>query len=382
MREHGLLADEQARQIFTLLRTRYQRLRKEAVAAYRVTRFTSLLEDCKGDPRALWRQLNQQGVQPECPIRDVSSWREYFDALYNDEVNAFNEVRADYIMNLLNGRPLSVLRGWAGNEGLARNQRVAAAAALSSSFTLAEVIAALKFMGNHKAPGLERTPVECYKYATRKVEDKEELVLAPYLLRLMEHIRSTGDYPKQLEASVLTPIHKKGDVLDPSNYRGLAVGGALSKLYVFLLERRLKTWGESCGARSPYQGGFRPKRGTIHNLFLLRHLTDRCRKDLPSSPGQALFVCQIDFEKAFDRVNRELLWARLEERGVTGTALDALQRCYERVEMRVKVNGVTGEAFLSAHGVKQGCPLSPTLFGFFVEGFADYVDACFGRGSP
>ena len=230
-------------------------------------------------------------------------------------------------------------------------------------------------LGNHKSPGLERAPAECYKYATRKIENREELVLAPYLLSLMEHIRSTGDYPKQFEVSFVTPLHKKGDVLDPSNYRGLAVGGALSKLYAFLLDRRLKAWGEGCGARSPHQGGFRPKRGTIHNLFLVRHLTDRCRRGPPSVPGQALFVCQIDFEKAFDRVNRDMLWVRLAERGVSGAALDALKRCYGRVELRVKVNGVMGEAFSSTQGVKQGCPLSPTLFGLFVEGFADYVDA-------
>ncbi|GLC39508.1 hypothetical protein PLESTM_000905900 [Pleodorina starrii] len=256
-----------------------------------------------------------------------------------------------------------------------RNQRVVAAASLNAPFSLAEVIAALKSLANHKSPGLERAPAECYKYATRKVEDKEELVLAPYLLRLLEHIRSTGDYPKQFEVSIVTPLHKKGDALDPSNYRGLAVGGALSKLYANLLDRRLKAWGESSGARSPYQGGFRPKRGTIHNLFLLRHLTDRCRRVLPNGSSQALFVCQIDFEKAFDRVNRDMLWLRLEERGVTGAALAALKRCYERVELRVKVNGTTGAAFPSSQGVKQGCPMSPTLFGFFVEGYADYVDA-------
>ncbi|GLC35023.1 hypothetical protein PLESTM_000270700 [Pleodorina starrii] len=374
MRAHGLLADESARQVFTTLRSRYQRIRKDARVAHRVAFFTSFLEDCKGDPRALWRQLNQ-GLKPECPIRDVNTWREYFDALYNNEVNPFNDVRADYILNLINGRPLVASRDWAGTESVARNQRVVAAASLSAPFTLAEVIAALKSLRNHKSPGLELAPAECYKYATRSIENKEEFVLAPYLLRLLEHIRSTGDYPKQFEVSVITPLHKKGDAHDPSNYRGLAVGGALSKLYAFLLDRRLKAWGEGCGARSPYQGGFRPKRGTMHNLFLVRHLTDRCRRDHPNAPGQGLFICQIDFEKAFDRVNRGLLWTRLEERGVKGAALEALKRCYERVELRVKVNGATGEAFPSSQGVKQGCPMSPTLFGFFVEGYADYVDA-------
>ncbi len=66
----------------------------------------------------------------------------------------------------------------------------------------------------------------------------------PYRLCRMEHFRSTGDYPRQL-VSVFTPIHKKGDVRDPSNYRGLVVGGAQSKLYAFLFERRLTALGDA-----------------------------------------------------------------------------------------------------------------------------------------
>ncbi|GLC61571.1 hypothetical protein PLESTB_001771100 [Pleodorina starrii] len=114
-----------------------------------------------------------------------------------------------------------------------------------------------------------------------------------------------------------------------------------------------------------------------HHLWLARTRSNGSLSYGPPNAllGEGLFVCQIDFEKAVDRVNRELLWARLEERGVNGAALDALKRCYERVELRVKVNGSIGQAFSSSQGVKQGCPMSPTLFGFFVEGFADYVDA-------
>jgi hypothetical protein len=83
-------------------------------------------------------------------------------------------------------------------------------------------------------------------YAVRKLDDnKEVMVLAPYLHKLVEHVHSTGDYPRLFEVSSLTPIHKKGDVMDPSNYSGLAVGGALLKLYAFLLERRLRGWGQT-----------------------------------------------------------------------------------------------------------------------------------------
>ena len=249
--------------------------------------------------------------------------------------------------------------------------RLANVDAMNTPFAIGEVITALKALHNNKSGGVDGVPAEAFKYARREVENKTEFVLAPHLLKLMEHIRATGDYPRQFEISSITPIHKKGDVQEMGNYRGLAVGGALSKLYAFLLERRLSTWGESSGARSPYQGGFRSKRGTCHNLFVLRHLTDKSKCDT----GKPLLVCQVDFEKAFDKVPRELLWMRLEERGVTGATLDALKACYQRVELKVNVNRVLGDSFLSFQGVKQGCPMSPTLYGIFGEGFADYVEA-------
>ncbi|GIL46224.1 hypothetical protein Vafri_3256, partial [Volvox africanus] len=56
-------------------------------------------------------------------------------------------------------------------------------------------------------------------------------------------------------------------------------------------------------------------------------------------------------------------------------ALEAIKAGYEKVILRLKVNGIKSDPFASAQGVKQGCPLSPTLYGIFGEAFADLVDA-------
>lgn len=198
-------------------------------------------------------------------------------------------------------------------------------------------------------------------------------VLAPILLELLEYVRVTCDVPEQFCVSALTPILKRGgDAAAPSSYRGLAVGGALGKLYAVLLDKRLARFGEANDARCPFQAGSRSKRSTMHNLFMVRHL--KARSECHFTRG-TLFVCQIDFEKAFDTVPRALLWRRLEERGIHGPMLAALQAAYQRVLLRVKVNGRLGPTFASVQGVKQGCPMSPNLFGFFVEILADYLEA-------
>ena len=106
-------------------------------------------------------------------------------------------------------------------------------------------------------------------------------------------------------------MFKKGDPREPGNYRGIAVGGALAKLYAAVLLQRLIKAGQELGLRHRGQAGFRSKFGTVHHLFVKRVLTDRHKR--PGAPP--LIIVQIDFEKSFDKVPREVLWARLAERG-------------------------------------------------------------------
>ncbi|GIM09158.1 hypothetical protein Vretimale_13017 [Volvox reticuliferus] len=244
---------------------------------------------------------------------------------------------------------------------------------MDEPFSASEVGKAIQRLSNGKSGGLGKIPAECLKKATRLVDDKEVNVMVGPLRALFEHIRSMNDFPVQFEVAALSPLHKKGDVGVMGNYRGLAVGSVLAKLYAFLLENRLSSWGEGNGVRSHYRGGFHKNRGTVHNIFVLRHMLDRHCKGSRASPP--LYICQIDFEKAFDRVPRHLLWMRLEERGVGAKALESIKAGYEKAVLMLKVNGIKGDPFESVQGVKQGCPLSPTLYGIFGEGFVDLVDA-------
>ena len=365
----AMMACERRSAAFRAARRVYHRAKCDAIKAFRLAHFEALVEECQRDPRVLWQRLADK--PKECAIANVAVWRSYFDQLLNGSAHAFDPVKADAILSLINGGP------W--RESAAWRARAETAEQLNEPFTEEEMVAALKCLRNHKSGGLESVPAECYKYAACADEEGRAYnVLAPHLLKLMEFIRSSGDYPRQFAQVALSPIHKKGDVSVPGNYRGIAVGGALAKLYAFMLDRRLSEWAEATGVRSAFQGGFRRGLGTVHNLFVLRHLTDMCRADvkgLHPARCRSLRVCFVDFEKAFDRVPRELLWIRLEERGVHGACLDALKAAYAKVEMHVRVSGVRAEPFVSEQGVKQGCPLSPDLYGMFGEGFADYVAA-------
>ena len=86
---------------------------------------------------------------------------------------------------------------------------------------------------------------------------------------------------------------------------------------------------------------------------------------------------------------RHLLWAKLETVGVGGWCLRAVQALYADVPMCVRTAEGCTDAFQSLLGLKQGCPLSPMLFGLFVDDLAAAVAAeagaalpCLGDGRP
>ena len=66
-------------------------------------------------------------------------------------------------------------------------------------------------------------------------------------------------------------------------------------------------------------------------------------------------------------VSREKLWKVLDEYGVKGKLLRAIQALYVDGKARVKVGGVESELFGVHRGVRQGCTLSPWLFNVFMD---------------
>jgi hypothetical protein len=198
-------------------------------------------------------------------------------------------------------------------------------------------------------------------------------LLSPVLARLFNSVFRSGRVPRDWLLGAITAIHKKGDTSNPNNYRGITVGHVLGKLFALMLNARLSAWSEAKGIRAVGQAGFRKGFRTTDNCFVLRALAERAR-----AKGAKLYICAVDLEKAFDSVARPLLWASLQRAGIGGRMLATLQALYADVPVCVKTaDGLSG-TFQSIIGVKQGCPLSPLLFGIFLDDFEQHVERCVG----
>ena len=200
----------------------------------------------------------------------------------------------------------------------------------------------------------------------------------------MAAVTRSGSWPPfspalSTTASVLVHYHpaspqrsplqsKKGCTLAAANYRSIAVGEPLYRLYTIILNRRQVGWSEEHQLRSLVQAGFRPGQSPIHHLFALRHFIDTaCISKRP------LYACFVDLQKAHDTVQHDLLWNRLKSIGVGPRMLAASKSLYSSGTLSMKVAGTAGQLRLQRMGVHQGCPLSPTLFGLFFDGLHDFL---------
>nr|KAG5696904.1 hypothetical protein BaRGS_015868 [Batillaria attramentaria] len=105
------------------------------------------------------------------------------------------------------------------------------------------------------------------------------------------------------------------------------------------------------------QAGFRRNRSCADQIASLRIIVEQSLEW--NSP---LYINFIDYEKAFDSVDREALWKLLRHYGVPGKIISLIQCTYQDMSCRIAHAGQLSESFEVKTGVRQGCLLSPFLF--------------------
>ena len=186
--------------------------------------------------------------------------------------------------------------------------------------------------------------------------------LISYLHTLFNKIFDTGVYPESWGDGFIVPLHKKGNVGNVENYRGITLLSVVSKLFTSILNTRLNEWAEQYQVYVEAQSGFRKGMSTIDNIYVLHSLITHCINE-----KKKLYAAFVDFKKAFDFVVRDILWFKLIQSGVRGKILDIIQSMYRNIKSRVKYENILSDEFSSYIGVRQGECLSPFLFSMYLN---------------
>lgn len=316
----------------------------------------------------VWRLL-KGSKQQACPLSDVDEWTQHFSALYGG-------TPPELMLTPDQQQEKELLRQQHQRDG------GAAADQLNAPFTVEEVTTAMCKLRNNKGYDVGGLTCELLRYAVRGVgqpvatvpqgtitvpDVPTDGVVCPSLVEcltlLFEQLPRSNSYPEPMAVSRLVPLHKKqGDASVYDSYRGISISGVVGQLHDSVLNARAEQYVDAQQLRAPVQCGFRRKYGTLDALFTMQHLISRYRFH-----QRTLYVCYVDFQKAFDMVRRDEVIARAMQLGMHGRFLAALAQWLSNSKLSVHVNGRHGKPFPTHRGTKQGGRLSPLLFGLFIE---------------
>ena len=177
---------------------------------------------------------------------------------------------------------------------------------------------------------------------------------------------ASGLNPVEWDYSDIKPIPKpEKDSRDPLQNRCITILCCVAKVFTSILNKRIQTFLELSEILVDEQNGFRSGRSCIDHLFALVTIL-RNRKEL----GKDTFLAFIDFKKAFDLVDRNMLLYKLAVVGIRGQMYTAIASLYNNPQSRVVLNDHETDYFNCPMGVKQGDCLSPTLFALYINDLA------------
>jgi len=166
----------------------------------------------------------------------------------------------------------------------------------------------------------------------------------------------------------VVPIYKNGNKSWISNYRPVSVLPCLSKILERLLHKRINDFIVKYDILYKYQFGFREKHGTNLALsILIDNIINAHEK------GQCVLGIFIDFSKAFDTINHQILYTKLENYGIRGNALKWIRSYLTGRTQFVQYNGISSDYDNITCGVPQGSILGPLFFILYIN---DIVNVC------
>ena len=163
-------------------------------------------------------------------------------------------------------------------------------------------------------------------------------------------------------------MFKSRSRLDTGNYRGITILPIIQKIFEIIVYRRLSFDNDAFDKKDKYNGGLLAGCRTADNIFILQELVKR-----QLSIGSNLVVCFVDFAKAFDPINRHILFYKIMKCGWYGPVIDTLRNVYSKTSFRVKNNARVSSMIFNKLSLNQGEVVSGLLFRKYMSDLKTYV---------
>ena len=224
--------------------------------------------------------------------------------------------------------------------------------ALGVEPTKNELIGALRSMANAKAMRPDELPVELLR-----VGINHDPAVFRGFHRVIKLVWYQREVLQRCRDAVIKVLHKK-DRTECGNYRGISLVAHGGKVLLKIVATRLSAYCEARNLLPEEQSGFRPHRYTTDMMPAVRRLQELGRKT-----RVPLLLCFIHLQKAYDSVDRTLLWQVLDRFGTPPQMKEVIRQFHDGIRACVPSDdGRCLEWCEVAQGLRQGCVLSPLLF--------------------
>lgn len=192
-------------------------------------------------------------------------------------------------------------------------------------------------------------------------------LILPFILDTITNIFNyslqTGIFPTAWKSAIIRPLSKISNPISANDYRPISILPILSKALESLVHNQICNYVNKKGMLNMYQSGFRPKHSTCTALL---NVTDDIR--LAMDKRQLTFLVLLDFSKAFDTVDYDILLAKLTYYFNFSFSSVNWFRSYLHDRIQSVLVEKASSTWRSVHsGVPQGSILGPLLFSLYIN---------------
>lgn len=339
------------------LRNYYNSFRNQlakSIKKVKVEYYKKQISQSNGNPKEFWNIIKEfSGVNSKpknsFPIKNFLCRSDMTDGAVRGVANSFNNYFSQVGHKLASELPPPV-----GPAVVDDNAHRVEHVMRLEPVTEDQVRRCVQEMRGGSAPGIDN-------FSTLTLKRNLNFIILP-LTHIINLSIKFGVFPLNFKTAKVVPLYKSNDKSSFNSYRPISLLCVLSKVLEKCVKLQLQQFLENNHILAPCQFGFRKGKNSSDALFLLnKFLMESINKNRKS------IILFIDLAKAFDSLDKSILFHKLECVGVRNTALKWFKSYLSDRKQIVSICGQTSDTLNVDYGVVQGSTLGPILFLIYIN---------------